>query len=373
MDDSRADTSPWAPRTEPIRTAGPVGPATAARPAVGEPFRDFHAHLGETLCGAPVSDVLVESGRRCQYFEHLAVEEGPDGRVRLKPLGRDWIAARAEREAQRDRTPPRPRMVDLTSRLARHPTKSYPARPLSDIRYLVIHHTGADPEVGAEAIAEEHVHVNDWPGIGYHFVIGADGIVARTQDLTTVSHHARQFNPVAVGIAVTGELSAGLPTTEQMASLGELLAMLLSDLGLGVWSIRGHREMVGTPCPGDTFLAVWKPRLLRQVAAWLDPGAITAAPDPPAPRPPYADASDLPPATVSPPAREPNAPSPAADEPAVQDPPLPDQTETVPHEAEPPAPDPADREPPGEADSLAPGEADRQPPDARPGPEPADG
>ena len=172
-----------------------------------------------------------------------------------------------------------PDVVDLVDVLPRHPATAYPVRPLTDVRYLVVHHTGAPREVDARAIAAEHVGTNGWPGIGYHYLVDAEGTVFRTQDLTTVSYHARQFNPVAVGIAVTGELSAGLPTTEQMASLGELLAMLLSDLGLGVWSIRGHREMVGTPCPGDTFLAVWKPRLLRQVAAWLDPGAITAAPE----------------------------------------------------------------------------------------------
>ena len=167
--------------------------------------------------------------------------------------------------------------MDLTAELARHASKSYATRPLADIRYLVLHHTGAGAEIGARAIADEHVRVNDWPGIGYHFVVDHSGTIAMTQDLTTVSHHARQFNPAAVGIALTGELSGSLPTSEQMAALTELLAMLLSDLGLGIWSVRGHREMVATPCPGDTFLTVWKPRLIRQVALRLDPSAAPAA------------------------------------------------------------------------------------------------
>jgi hypothetical protein len=252
--------------------AGSDAEQGAPSPTVGEPFRSFYAYYGETLLGRPVSTVVLEGGRKCQYFENVALEEGSPGTVRLKPLGRDWLAARAEARARHVGGQSEPVLVDLTAALARHATKTYPLRALEDIRYLVVHHTGASGEATVQAIAEEHVRVNDWPGIGYHFVIDTDGTAYRTQDLTVVSHHARQFNPASVGIALVGDLSTALPTAEQIESTAGLLAALLRELGLPATSVRGHREMVATPCPGETFLAVWKPRLMA-LAAGAAPGA----------------------------------------------------------------------------------------------------
>jgi len=260
----------------------PTAPDIRSEPTVGEPFLSFHAHYGEALCGRPVTEVLVEGGRRCQYFEHVALEELDGGRVRLKPLGRAWVEARRATPAAPADRPPRPPVLDVSLQLVRHPSRTYPKRPLGDIRYIVLHHTAASRDVGASQIAEEHVRVNDWPGIGYHFVIDPAGTILRCQDLTTVSHHARQFNPVAVGVALMGDLSATLPTIEQMDAAADLTASLLADLGLPPCNVRGHREMVDTPCPGDTFLAVWKPRLMREVAARLEPSPpARAALDPP--------------------------------------------------------------------------------------------
>ncbi len=235
--------------------------------AVAGPFRAFYEHYGPTLCGFPISDVRLEDGRRCQYFQCLALEEHAPGRVRLKPLGEAWLAlASAAAEA----TPAaEPALVDLSARLPRHPRLRYPTRTLADIRYLVIHHTGAGPELGPEAIAAEHVESNGWPGIGYHFVVSLDGVVFRTQDLTVVSYHTRQFNPAAVGIALVGDLASASPIPAQLAATAGLVARLLADLGLPPDALRGHREIVPTTCPGDWFLSGWKVDLERAVAAQL--------------------------------------------------------------------------------------------------------
>lgn len=229
-------------------------------------FLGFLEHYGLSVCGFPISDVIVEDGVPCQYFQHLALEQDPSGGVQLKPLGEAWLAhvqelGRAERA---DRIP-QTREVDVIAALPRHPSRAYATRHMADIRYIVIHHTGADKDVSIRAIAQEHVEANGWPGIGYHYVVEPDGTVNRTQDLTTVSHHSRQFNPVAVGVAILGELTETLPTNAQIGGTADLLADLLAGLGLPISAIRGHREMVPTPCPGETFMSVWKPRLVREV------------------------------------------------------------------------------------------------------------
>jgi hypothetical protein len=236
---------------------------------VSGPFLAFYEHYGPSLCGLPISAVVVEQSRRCQYFQCLALEEHQPGRVRLKPLGEAWLALTGPATALADRAADPAAMVDLVDHLARHPELRYPVRALAEIRYLVIHHTGSAPDVGPEAIAAEHVGANGWPGIGYHFVVGADGTVYRTQDLTVASHHARQFNPVAVGIALAGDLAFGSPTPEQLAATAGLAARLLADLGLPPDAVRGHREMVPTPCPGEGFLNGWKRDLDQAIAARL--------------------------------------------------------------------------------------------------------
>jgi hypothetical protein len=257
---------------EPRQTSSATAPRFFAESGhtVGEPFVRFLEHFGLTVCGLPVTEVLIENGVKTQYFQNLALEELAPGQVRVKPLGEIVLAAK-RRDARRMPREGlvRPDIVDVAASLPRHGSRTYPLRTLSDIRYIVIHHSGASSDVGVRAIAGEHVVANDWPGIGYHFVISADGTIFRTQDLTVVCHHARQFNPVSVGVALLGDLSSGQPTAEQLRSAADLVAGLLSDLGLPPDAVRGHREMVPTPCPGETFLSVWKPRLMQSVAEIL--------------------------------------------------------------------------------------------------------
>ncbi len=246
--------------------AGPQEPAPAA--GLAEPFRSFFAHYGPTLCGRPLGEVVIEEGRRRQYFECLALEEHEPGRLRLVRLGEAWMAIRqGQRAVRAERSHA---IVDVSRSLRRDPAQHYNLRPLCDIRYLVLHHTGASAAFGPEAIATAHVEENGWPGIGYHFVIDLAGTIYRTQDLTVVSYHARQFNPASVGIALMGDLTSAQPTPGQLEATADLIAGLLFDLGLPLDAVRGHREMVPTPCPGDPFLRVWRPRLMTAIQERID-------------------------------------------------------------------------------------------------------
>ncbi len=264
-----------APAIDPAPTAPPA-PTLEPAPAVAEAFRAFYHHLGPTLCGAPVSPLVEEAGMPTQYFQHVALESPLPGHVRLKSIGEAAWEARRLRSA-RPPTATAPVIDDLTGQLVRHPGRAYATRPLTHVRYLVLHATGAPAHVGPHAIARAHVDDNGWPGIGYHFVVGAEGAVYRTQDLTVVSHHVAQFNPVAVGIALAGDLAHADPPSAQLAAAADLVAQLCWDLGLPATAVRGHREMVPTPCPGERFLDGWKPRLMRAVADRLEAQAARAA------------------------------------------------------------------------------------------------
>jgi hypothetical protein len=258
------------PAAEPPPRAGLYFPESGHW--VDGPFRIFVEQYGLALVGLPVSGERTEDGVRCQYFERLVLEEHEPGRVRPRALGEAWLAWRANGAEQLVTAPEERRIVDHVGRLPFSKTRAYDTRPLDRIRYLVVHHTGSNVALAPEAIAREHVEANGWPGIGYHYLVDPDGTPHRLQDLTTVSFHARQFNPVAVGIALTGNFQSEVPPTPQIEALARLVAELRTDLGLPAASVRGHREIVATSCPGDTWLGLWKPRLARLVDRCLAEG-----------------------------------------------------------------------------------------------------
>lgn len=257
--------------------------------SVAGPFLALYRGLGEAVCGLPITDAHLEGDIRVQYFQNVAMEELSPGQIVLKPVGKEAYEARSRILELEDRIKTletqvadlqgqlaecnssahsaRPTIVDLTDTLPKHKSKTYSVRNLREIRNLVIHHTAAAPTVGPEAIARYHVTKLDWPGIGYHFVIMADGAIYQTNHLEAVSYHARSANQTSVGIALAGNLMAVGPTDAQLASAGKLLAYLLTLLGLSRESIRAHKDFVPTACPGDQWDGgiKWHDKLMAEV------------------------------------------------------------------------------------------------------------
>jgi hypothetical protein len=161
----------------------------------------------------------------------------------------------------------KPPIQDLTDALEKHEENRYRTRPLSDIRMLVVHHSAVPPSVGPRRIAQYHVNRLNWPGIGYHFLIGEDGVIYQGNSVETVSTHAgSEGNPYGVGICFLGRFMDGaLPAPAQLQAGARLVAWLMQELSLDLDAIKGHRELMQTACPGDQWLKGdrWK-GLLRQ-------------------------------------------------------------------------------------------------------------
>ncbi|MCC7021001.1 MAG: N-acetylmuramoyl-L-alanine amidase [Ardenticatenales bacterium] len=266
----------------------PAPPRTADGPAhrsphtgyvMREPFLAFWTNFGAALCGEPLTDEVLIDGRRAQVFERLVLAEVAPGRVAPLNIGAQWLQAAADSAAGQPQWVGETLVIgDRTAELAQgEPTAAYPRRTLSEIRYVVVHHTGAAAGVGPEDIAREHRDALGWPGIGYHFVVDADGGVHQTQDLTVVSHHARQFNGVSVGVALCGNFDDTPPPPGQLDRAAALIAHLVDRLGLPLDAVRGHGELVPTPCPGRTYLGGWQPMLLDAVARYAGRAARHAA------------------------------------------------------------------------------------------------
>ncbi len=182
----------------------------------------------------------------------------------------------------------KPPIQDLVDALPKHATLKYNARPLSDIQTLVIHHSAVAPTVGPKRIAEYHVNSLNWPGIGYHFLVGEDGIIYQGNRLETVSYHAAKVNPRGVGICFLGNFMTQVPPPAQLRAGAHLIAWLLQELKLDLEVVKGHQEYMQTACPGAQWLKgeKWKQMLRREIAS-VQAGAAQPVPPTPVAKPIY--------------------------------------------------------------------------------------
>ena len=122
-------------------------------------------------------------------------------------------------------------------------------------RRIVIHHAASSFTTTWQNIQDWHLK-NGWAGIGYHYVIQADGSIYRGRPEGKVGAHAYQdakheANSDGIGICLVGNFMLTQPTTPQLDSLVELVR--------DIWTrypdipVVGHREVMATSCPGDRF------------------------------------------------------------------------------------------------------------------------
>ncbi|MCL7453429.1 MAG: N-acetylmuramoyl-L-alanine amidase, partial [Anaerolineae bacterium] len=154
-------------------------------------------------------------------------------------------------ETQGQNEIPMPSIYYLVNQLPKHETKRYQTRPLCDVHRIVVHHSAAPAQVGPEAIAKYHITKLDWPGIGYHFVVGEDGTLYQTNTLETVSYHAVQANATGLGICFLGNFMKTVPPAAQMRAGAHLIAWLMQELELSIEVVQGHKEVLSTACPGE--------------------------------------------------------------------------------------------------------------------------
>lgn len=161
-----------------------------------------------------------------------------------------------------------PPIEDLIDELPKHSTKKYNTRNLREIQHLVIHHSAVPPSVGPERIAAYHIERQDWPGIGYHFLVAEDGTIYQGNALQTVSYHAVKANPGGVGICFLGNFTKTVPPPAQLQAGAHLVAWLMQALGIALDNVKGHKEFMDTACPGAQWLEgeKWKEMLQTEIA-----------------------------------------------------------------------------------------------------------
>ncbi|MCK9601358.1 MAG: peptidoglycan recognition protein family protein, partial [Sphaerochaeta sp.] len=158
-------------------------------------------------------------------------------------------------------------ITDLRGALMTNPASPwYPwaRRTLSEITTLFVHHSAgvcsSDPQF-VENIAAYHCAATgkNRPGICYAYVVGADGTVWQTSDLENVvfgqgsADSPGDENRYGVSVCLLGCFINGAePTAAQLDSLERLIAHVEGLVGksLRVW---GHKDVINTQCPGDSW------------------------------------------------------------------------------------------------------------------------
>jgi N-acetylmuramoyl-L-alanine amidase len=109
---------------------------------------------------------------------------------------------------------------------------------------LIIHHT-ASADVSAKIIDQWHKQ-RGWEGIGYHYVIRADGTVETGRPVSKVGAHAKTKgrNIGSIGIALTGNQTF---TLAQKIALAQLTRNLLKRYN--ITKIQRHHNA----CPGPSL------------------------------------------------------------------------------------------------------------------------
>lgn len=131
-------------------------------------------------------------------------------------------------------------------------------RPLTDRRKteaIVLHHSASGPTTTIQDVHRWHL-ANGWSGIGYHYVIYADGQIWTGRPEDTVGAHAyysakQEANSNGIGVCLIGNFETGKPTQAQLDSLVWLIRDIRTrHLGIAV---QGHKDVMPTACPGKNF------------------------------------------------------------------------------------------------------------------------
>jgi len=124
---------------------------------------------------------------------------------------------------------------------------------MRDINKIIIHcsATREGQDISAATIDEWHKD-RGWSGIGYHYVIGLNGLIEYGRNINKTGAHVKGYNTGSIGICYIGGCDADMNpkdtrTPEQIATLLEFLR-ILKKLHPNA-TIHGHNEFSAKACP----------------------------------------------------------------------------------------------------------------------------
>ena len=133
--------------------------------------------------------------------------------------------------------------------LENHLYKTYKDRDLDQPLTIFLHHTATSKTASIETINRIHLE-NDWARVSYHFAIEDDGDILLLNDLTKLTWHTKGNNTKGISIVLIGNYENYKPSEAMSESTRGLIDVLCNELDLNIVSIKGHRDVRATLCPG---------------------------------------------------------------------------------------------------------------------------
>lgn len=209
----------------------------------------------------PESELLLDRPHRViQYRVHMVAHD-----PQLTPRFRFFTAVLGERldpgaddgRGTGNGNVPRPEVVSRSAWGAKPPRGSYSRH---QIEHLVVHHTyapNASQYQGAASvrgIQKFHQDSRGWMDIGYHFLIGPDGVIFQGRPQEVSGAHVIP-NRGKVGVCMIGNFDGvDTVTPVQREALVALLAWLAGSYDVNpTTEIFGHRDWMSTGCPGQSL------------------------------------------------------------------------------------------------------------------------
>jgi N-acetylmuramoyl-L-alanine amidase len=121
---------------------------------------------------------------------------------------------------------------------------------LQAVQFIVVHHTASSVAWTVEDLDREH-KARGWSGVGYHFVVTADGVARRARPEDLQGAHCAGYNHLSLGVCLVGNFEEYAPPEAQLAAAADLVRWLLSRYPGA--RLVPHRELRPTQCPGRLF------------------------------------------------------------------------------------------------------------------------
>lgn len=104
-----------------------------------------------------------------------------------------------------------------------------------------------------------------WPDVPYHYYIAVDGQIAEGREIKYVGDTNTDYDPAGHALIVLeGNFENEQPTSEQLESLGELVAWLSTSYRIPISEVKGHNDYAQTACPGMNLKKAL-PALLQKI------------------------------------------------------------------------------------------------------------
>jgi hypothetical protein len=127
------------------------------------------------------------------------------------------------------------------------------------IEHITVHHTAVvlQSNMAAPARARQHQSYHQslgWADLAYHYLVDANGHVYEGRPVGAAGDTATDYDPTGhFLVCCEGDFNSQEITAAQYESLVKLLAWGVAEFGVEASSIRGHRDVAATTCPGDNL------------------------------------------------------------------------------------------------------------------------